>query len=125
MGGRRARARRRRQRSGGSSRAGAPTSSLLDLAALSAPYAVGDADIWELLLARGKAAHVDSVIVEGRVLMQGRVLQHLDREALMAEVAAAAAAAVARRTPEGAGVGRAHGPRDRARTTRRRSGIAR
>jgi 5-methylthioadenosine/S-adenosylhomocysteine deaminase len=75
---------------------------LVDLAALSAPYAVGDADIWELLLARGKAAYVDSVIVEGRVLLEGRVLQHLDREAVMAEVAAAAAAAVARRTPEGA-----------------------
>jgi hypothetical protein len=35
------------------------------------------------------------------VLLQGRVLQHLDREALMAELAAAAAAAVARRTPGG------------------------
>jgi cytosine/adenosine deaminase-related metal-dependent hydrolase len=75
---------------------------LLDLAALSAPFTASDADIWELLLGRGKAAHVDSVIVEGRVLMQGRVLQHLDREALMAEVAADAAAAVARRTPESA-----------------------
>ena len=32
--------------------------------------------------------------------MRGRVLQHLDREALMAEVGAAAASAVARRTPE-------------------------
>ena len=34
-----------------------------------------------------RAAHVDSVIVEGRVLMQGGRLQHLDRDALMAEVA--------------------------------------
>ncbi|HEY3612339.1 MAG TPA: amidohydrolase family protein [Gaiellales bacterium] len=75
---------------------------LVDLAALSAPYAVDDVDIWELLLSRGKAAHVDTVIVEGRVLLQGRVLQHLDRAALMGEVAAAAAAAVAGRTPEGA-----------------------
>jgi 5-methylthioadenosine/S-adenosylhomocysteine deaminase len=74
---------------------------VVDLKALSAPYAVGDVDIWELLLARGKAAQVDTVIVEGRVLMQGRRLLHLDREAIMAEVAAAAAHAVARRTPEG------------------------
>jgi cytosine/adenosine deaminase-related metal-dependent hydrolase len=74
---------------------------LVDLDALSAPYAADDAGIWELLLARGKGAHVDSVIVEGRVLMRRRVLQHLDREALMAEVAAAAATAVARRTPAG------------------------
>ena len=42
-------------------------------------------------LPRGKAAHVDSVVVEGRVLMRGRTLQHLDRDALMAEVADAAA----------------------------------
>jgi cytosine/adenosine deaminase-related metal-dependent hydrolase len=75
---------------------------LVDLAALSAPYAVDDVDIWELLLSRGKAEYVDSVVVEGQVLMQGRVLQHLDREALMAELAAAAAAAVARRTPASA-----------------------
>ena len=72
----------------------------IDLEALSAPYAVADVDIWELLLARGKAAHVDTVVVEGRVLMQGRRLLHLDRGAIMAEVAAAAADAVARRTPE-------------------------
>ncbi len=55
---------------------------VLDLRALSAPFAVGDVDVWELLLARGKAAHVDTVIVEGRVLMQGRKLLHLDRDAL-------------------------------------------
>jgi cytosine/adenosine deaminase-related metal-dependent hydrolase len=73
---------------------------VLDLRALRAPYTVGDADIWELLLARAKAAHVDSVIVEGRVLMLQRKLLHIDRDALMEEVAAAAAAAVARRSPE-------------------------
>jgi cytosine/adenosine deaminase-related metal-dependent hydrolase len=73
---------------------------VLELAALSAPYAVGDVDIWELLLSRGKRAHVDTVIVDGRVLMQGRRLQHIDREALVGEVAAAAAFAVAARKPE-------------------------
>ena len=72
---------------------------VLDLRALSAPFAVDDVDVWELLLARGKAVHVDSVIVEGRVLMQGRKLQHLDRDALAREVAAAAAFSVARRSP--------------------------
>lgn len=71
----------------------------LDLRALLAPYAVDDVDLWEILLARGKAAHVDSVIVDGRVLMRGRELQHIDRAALMDEVAAAAAAAVATRSP--------------------------
>ena len=39
------------------------------------------------------------MIVEGRVLMQGRKLQHLDRDALAREVAAAAASSVARRSP--------------------------
>ena len=83
----------------------------LDLRALRAPYAVDDIDMWELLVSRGKAAHVDSVVVDGRVLMRGRKLQHLDRDAIMAEVADAAASAIARRKP-----GRSHV--DRA--TRRR-----
>ncbi len=86
-------------RPAGSSRAGAATSSSLDLRALRAPYAVDDIDVWELLVSRGKAAHVDSVVVDGRVLMRGRKLQHLDRDALMQEVAEAAAAAIARRNP--------------------------
>jgi 5-methylthioadenosine/S-adenosylhomocysteine deaminase len=73
---------------------------VLDWRALSAPYSVSDVDVWELLLARGKAAHVDSVIVDGRVLMLHRKLQCIDRDALMQEVAAAAASAVARRSPE-------------------------
>jgi 5-methylthioadenosine/S-adenosylhomocysteine deaminase len=73
---------------------------VLDLRALNAPYAVSDVDVWELLLTRGKAAHVDSVIVEGRVLMLSRKLQHIDRDALVREVAAAAAFAVAARSPE-------------------------
>jgi 5-methylthioadenosine/S-adenosylhomocysteine deaminase len=73
---------------------------VLDLQALSAPFAVDDVDVWELLLSRAKAAHVDTVIVEGRLLMQGRRLLHLDRAALGQEVAAAAASAVARRRLE-------------------------
>jgi 5-methylthioadenosine/S-adenosylhomocysteine deaminase len=71
---------------------------VLDWRTLCSPYTVSDADVWELLLARGKAAHVDSVIVDGRVLMLHRKLQHIDRDALMQEVAAAAASAVARRS---------------------------
>ena len=71
-----------------------------DLRALRAPYAVDDVDVWELLVSRGKAAHVDSVVVGGRVLMRGRKLQHLDRDAIMAEVADAAASAIARRNPD-------------------------
>ncbi len=70
---------------------------VVDLAALRAPYADPGADVWELLLARGKALHVESAVVDGRVLMRERTLQHLDRAALMGEVAEAAAAAVARR----------------------------
>jgi len=73
---------------------------VLELQALSAPFAVDDVDVWELLLSRGRAAHVDTVIVEGRVLMQGRRLLHLDRGALAREVAEAAKVAVARRNPE-------------------------
>jgi 5-methylthioadenosine/S-adenosylhomocysteine deaminase len=73
---------------------------VLDLRALSAPFAVDDADVWELLITRAKAAHVDSVIVDGRVLMQGRRLLHIDRDALMQEVADAAASALARRSAD-------------------------
>jgi cytosine/adenosine deaminase-related metal-dependent hydrolase len=70
---------------------------VLDLGALSAPFTAGDVDIWELLVTRAKAAHVDSVIVDGRPLMLGRTLQHIDRAALMEDVAAAAASAIAQR----------------------------
>jgi cytosine/adenosine deaminase-related metal-dependent hydrolase len=73
---------------------------VLDLQALRAPFAAGDAGIWDLLLTRARAAHVDSVIVEGRPLMLGRRLQHVDRDALMEEVATAAASAVAKRSPD-------------------------
>ncbi len=72
---------------------------VVDLKALRAPYTAEDADVWELLVGRGKASHVDSVVVDGRVLMRGRKLLHVDRDALMQEVAAAAAAALARRSP--------------------------
>jgi hypothetical protein len=37
------------------------------------------------------------VIVDGRPLMLGRTLQHIDRAALMEDVAAAAASAIAQR----------------------------
>jgi hypothetical protein len=60
---------------------------------------VSDVDVWELLVTRAKAMHVESEIVEGRPLMLQRTLQHIDRDALMQEVAAAAAAAIARREP--------------------------
>jgi 5-methylthioadenosine/S-adenosylhomocysteine deaminase len=73
---------------------------VLDLRALSAPFSVDDADVWELLITRAKAAHVDSVIVDGRVLMEQRRLQHIDRDALMQDVAGAAASAIAKRSPE-------------------------
>ena len=72
---------------------------VLDLRALRAPFVAGDVDIWDLLVSRARAVHVDSVIVDGRPLMLGRKLQHIDRDALMQEVAAAAASALARRSP--------------------------
>jgi 5-methylthioadenosine/S-adenosylhomocysteine deaminase len=72
---------------------------VVDLRAMSAPFTAGDLDIWELLVTRAKAAHVDSVIVDGRPLMLRRRLQHVDRDALMQEVAGAAASAIARRSP--------------------------
>ena len=71
------------------------------------PYAVDDVDMWELLVSRGRAAHVDSVVV-GRPRADARAqLLHLDRDAIMAEVADAAAAAIARRNPRRARVDRA------------------
>jgi 5-methylthioadenosine/S-adenosylhomocysteine deaminase len=74
---------------------------VLDLQALSAPYTAAGVDIWELVITRAKAAHVDSVVVDGRPLMLQRRLQHIDRDALMNELAGAAAAAVAARTAAG------------------------
>jgi 5-methylthioadenosine/S-adenosylhomocysteine deaminase len=73
---------------------------VLDLRALSAPFTADGVDVWELLITRAKAAHVHSVVVDGRVLMQERRLQHIDRDALMQEVAGAAASAIARRSPQ-------------------------
>ena len=70
----------------------------IDLNALRAPFSTGDADIWEILLARGKAVHVDSVIVDGRVLMRNRRHQQIDRAALTEELATAAKAAINRRS---------------------------
>ena len=70
----------------------------IDLNALRAPFATGDADIWEILLARGKAVQVDSVIVDGRVLMRNRRHQQIDRAALTEELAATAQAAINRRS---------------------------
>lgn len=72
---------------------------VIDLDALSAPFAVDDVDVWELLLTRGRAAHVSSTIVGGRVLMRDRVLTHIDRAALVGELAASARSAVAGRDP--------------------------
>jgi 5-methylthioadenosine/S-adenosylhomocysteine deaminase len=73
---------------------------LVDLAALSAPWAIEGGDVWDLLLTRAKAEHVRTVLVDGRVLLRDRVLTQLDRAALAGEVAAAAAAAVAARDAE-------------------------
>ena len=42
---------------------------VLDLRALRAPFVAGDVDIWDLLVSRARAVHVDSVIVDGRPLM--------------------------------------------------------
>ena len=70
----------------------------IDLNALRAPFSTGDGDIWEILLARGKAVHVDSVIVDGRVLMRNRRHQQIDRAALTEELATAAKAAINRRS---------------------------
>jgi 5-methylthioadenosine/S-adenosylhomocysteine deaminase len=70
---------------------------VLDLDALRAPYADGEADVWELLVARGRSAPVDAVVVDGRVLVRGGVVQHLDRDAVMAELRDAGARAVAGR----------------------------
>ena len=77
----------------------------IDLRALRAPFTSDDADIWDVLLARGKALHVQSVVVDGDVLLRDRVHQRLDRAALTVEVAAAGAAAIARRDPTQAAIG--------------------
>jgi len=53
---------------------------LVDLRAVCAPYACEDLDPRDLLLYRGKAEHVRTVLVAGEVLMEDRKLVHLDRE---------------------------------------------
>ncbi len=86
---------------------------VLDLRALRAPYTADDADVWELVLTRAKAAHVDSVVVDGRVLMLERRLQHIDRDALMDEVAVGGGVGGREAHRAGARPDRAAAPADR------------
>jgi 5-methylthioadenosine/S-adenosylhomocysteine deaminase len=53
---------------------------LLDLRAMSEPYTCEIHDPRDLLLYRGKAEHVRTVLVAGEVLMEDRKLVNLDRE---------------------------------------------
>jgi cytosine/adenosine deaminase-related metal-dependent hydrolase len=53
---------------------------LVDLPALSEPYACEIHDPRDLLLYRGKAEHVRTVLVAGEVLMEDRKLLRLDRD---------------------------------------------
>jgi cytosine/adenosine deaminase-related metal-dependent hydrolase len=53
---------------------------LVDLPAMSEPYACEIHDPRDLLLYRGKAEHVRTVLVAGEVLMEDRKLLRLDRE---------------------------------------------
>lgn len=59
---------------------------LVRLNTLCFPYVDPRQDIMETLLYRGKAQDVDTVIIDGQVVMQGRRLLTLDKEAIVAEL---------------------------------------
>lgn len=62
---------------------------LADLKSMTEPFTYPDHDIFNILLYRGKGTHIDTVLIDGRVVMKNHRITFLDRDALVSEVAAA------------------------------------
>jgi hypothetical protein len=56
---------------------------LLDLHRMTEPFVFPQHDIIDVLMYRGRAVDVDTVIVGGKILLQNRKLTHLDRQEII------------------------------------------
>ena len=59
---------------------------LLDLSAIQAPYLEPDTDIVDALLYRGKADHVDTVLIDGRVVLRDGEFPGLSKDDVVSEL---------------------------------------
>ena len=59
---------------------------LLDMAAIEGPYLDVDVDVIDALLYRGKAQHVDTVIINGEVVLRHGKFTRINKEEVIAEV---------------------------------------
>ena len=59
---------------------------LLDLAAIEHPYFDPGLDVVDALLYRGKARHVDTVVIDGEVVLRNRVFTKLNKDDVAKEM---------------------------------------
>ena len=59
---------------------------LLDYSAMAEPYLESNTNVVDLVLYRGKAAHVDTVMVQGEVLVQGGVFTKVNKDEVVREL---------------------------------------
>ena len=59
---------------------------MLDLDAMSEPYTEAETDVVDTLLYRGKASHVNTVMIQGEVVVRDGVFTKMDKAAVMREI---------------------------------------
>ena len=59
---------------------------LLDLDALTDPYSDAGIDVVDLLLYRGKASHIDMVMIQGEVVVKNGAFIKMDKETVLREI---------------------------------------
>ena len=59
---------------------------LLDLNAMTEPYTDADIDVVDLLLYRGKASHVDTVMIQGEVVVRNGTFIKMDKAEVLREI---------------------------------------
>ena len=59
---------------------------LLDLDAMTEPYLDADTDVVDTLLYRGKASHVDTVMIQGEVVVRDGVFIKMDKAEVLREI---------------------------------------
>ena len=59
---------------------------LLDLDAMVEPYMEAEIDVVDTLLYRGKASHVDTVMIQGEVVVRNGVFTKLDKAEVLREI---------------------------------------
>jgi len=59
---------------------------LLDLNALTDPYSDAGIDVVDMLLYRGKASHIDMVMIQGEIVVKNGAFIKMDKEAVLREI---------------------------------------